>query len=85
MKIDQVIPGLLHPYPCFLCEDLSHRDVKKLFRVPLAHLALDALRSEGPEPELAQAVLDELPDIESARQLRAIIGSGRGLGLWVPR
>lgn len=71
-----VLPGLADPRPGLLCEDLDTGE--KGLRVPLVH------RSLGPVTDESRALLATLPDIPSVNQLRALLSTSDGIGLFAP-
>lgn len=79
MDAPDVFPRLNDAGPMMLCKRLSDRapEIKRLFRVPIEHRRLGALTYES------RRLLDELPDLPSFDQLRAVLAEG-SLGLFAP-
>lgn len=81
MKATDVIRGLGDPSPCFVCENLTDRQSKARYYVPVGHVKLRNYMC-GPNPSAGQAALEALPDLGSVQQLKAIVSDSKGLGLW---
>lgn len=84
MQPKDVIRALTDPSPGFLCSNLSEEHGTARFRVPVAHGPLAAFALEQ-DAAAGKEALAELPDLESTRQLRALVSASHGLALWVPK
>jgi hypothetical protein len=86
MNARDIWPWILDPAPCFVCERLLYDRKAKpdlaRYRVPLLHRQLERTSDVEPNPAAGAAALASLPDIESVRQLRAVIDEEVGVGLF---
>lgn len=82
MTPEDVVTGLSDPAPCLVCEDLTHRESKARYRVPLRHRVLTECCCKA-NVEEARRLIAALPDLASVRQLKALLRGEQGLGLWV--
>lgn len=85
MNAANIIAGLGDPAPYFLCKNLNDRASTARYRVPLENRPIAAYHLDAPHPKAAALALSELPDLPSTRQLRVLLESNLGLGIWAPK
>lgn len=85
MTPTDIMTGLLDPSPCFVCEDVAHRESTARYRVPVCYRLIPNFYYELPDVAAGARALAALPDLPSTHQLRALLQHHIGIGLWVSK